>query len=148
MKRTVGKTSTVAIYQRGSGRWLVTWYDETGKRRSASRGTLAEARSIQKQKADELERHRRGRFTLDDRETHSLAREIAAKHGYTVLQALQEWAQAKGPSQALTLGEVIKKFLYQKSNLSPAYMEKFTNDLALIESYFGADRPLARSHSI
>jgi hypothetical protein len=52
MKRTVGKTSTVAIYQPGSGRWLVTWYDEHGLRRSASRGTLAEAKSIQKQKAE------------------------------------------------------------------------------------------------
>jgi len=36
----------------------------------------------------------------------SLARELASRHGYTVLQAIQEWHRLKGSSNGLPLGEV------------------------------------------
>jgi hypothetical protein len=36
----------------------------------------------------------------------SLARDLAASHGYTVLQAIQEWYRSKGSSNGLPLGEV------------------------------------------
>jgi trehalose-6-phosphatase len=52
----------------------------------------------------------------------SQARGLASSHGYTVLQAVQEWHSSKGSSKAMPLGEVIEKFLAAKSNRSPAYM--------------------------
>ena len=45
---------------------------------------LAEAKSFQTLKIAELERHREGRFNLDDREMLSQARDLAFSHGYTV----------------------------------------------------------------
>jgi integrase len=49
------------------------------------------------------------------------ARDLAAIHGYTVLQAVQEWHNWKGASNGMPLGEEIKKFLAAKSSRSPAY---------------------------
>jgi hypothetical protein len=71
----------ISIYQRSTGRWIVTWYDEHGVRRSATYATRKEAGAIQKQKRAELERHRETRFDVDDRQMYSLARDIASRHG-------------------------------------------------------------------
>jgi hypothetical protein len=95
LRRSAGKAISADIYQRGDRRYPVVWKDETGKRCFASRGSLAEAKSFQTQKIAELERHREGRFNLDDREMLSLARDLASRHGNTVLQAIQEWAQVE-----------------------------------------------------
>jgi hypothetical protein len=77
-------------------------------------------------------RHREGRFNLDDREMLSQARNLASRHGYTVLQAVQEWHSSKGSSEGMPLGKVIEKFLDAKSNRSPAYMDKLTADMRLL----------------
>src|ERR1700682_3367094 len=95
LRRSAGKALSVDIYERGDHCYHVVWKDETGRRCFASRGSLAEAKSFQTQKIAELERHREGRFNLDDRETLSQARDLASGHGYTVLQALQEWHRRK-----------------------------------------------------
>src|SRR5271166_5192757 len=131
LRRLAGKALSVDIYQRGDHRHHVVWKDETGKRCFASRGSLAEAKNFQTQKIGELERHREGRFNLDDREMLSQARDLASSHGYTVLQAIQEWHSSKGSSKAMPLGEVIEKFLAAKSNRSPAYMDKLGKGFAL-----------------
>src|SRR5271166_2349520 len=130
-KLTIGKTSKISIFQRKTGRWIVNWYDEHGARRNPSFATLKEAEAFQKQKRAELERHRGGRFNLDDREMLSQVRDLASSHGYTVLQAIQEWHSSKGSSKAMPLGEVIEKFLAAKSNRSPAYMDKLGKGFAL-----------------
>ena len=147
LRRSAGKALSVDIYERGDHRYHVVWKDETGKRCFASRGSLAEAKTFQTQKIAELERHREGRFNLDDREMLSQARDLASSHGYTVLQALQEWHRAKGSSKAMPLGEVIEKFLAAKSNRSPAYMDKLNADMRLFQSHFGADRSIDRIRS-
>ncbi len=79
-KLTIGKTSKISIFQRKTGRWIVNWYDEHGARRNPSFATLKEAEAFQKQKRAELERHRGGRFNLDDREKLSQARDLASSH--------------------------------------------------------------------
>ena len=53
--------------------------------------SLSDAKKLQSQKIAELERHRGGRFNLDDGEMFRLVRYLASSHGYTVLQAIQEW---------------------------------------------------------
>ena len=116
-KLAVGKISKISIYQRSTGRWIVTWYDEHGVRRSATCATRKEAGAIQNQKRAELERHRETRFDIDDRQMYSLARDIASRHGYTVLQAVQEWDEAKNPGKGLPLGEAIQKFLAAKASV-------------------------------
>ena len=121
-KLTVGKTSKISIFQRKTGRWIVDWYDEHGKRRNPSFATLKEAEAFQKQKRADLQRHRETRFDVDDREMFSQARDLASSHGYTVLQAIQEWHRSKGSSKAMPLGDVVEKFLAAKSNRSPAYI--------------------------
>jgi hypothetical protein len=131
-KLTIGKTSKISIFQRKTGRWIVDWHDEHGARRNPSFATLKEAEAFQKQKRAELERHREGRFNLDDREMLSQARNLASRHGYTVLQAVQEWHSSKGSSEGMPLGKVIEKFLDAKSNRSPAYMDKLTADVRLL----------------
>jgi hypothetical protein len=146
-KLTVGKTSKISLFQRKTGRWIVNWYDEHGKRRNPSFGTLKEAEAFQKQKRADLERHRETRFDLDDRQMFSLARDLATSHGYTVLQAVQEWHRSKGSSNGAPLGEVIKKFLAAKSNRSEAYMDKVNGDMRLFQAHFGADRPIDRIRS-
>jgi hypothetical protein len=143
-KLTIGKTSKISIFQRKTGRWIVSWYDQHGTRRNPSFATLKEAESFQKQKRAELERHREGRFNLDDREMLSQARDLASTHGYTVLQAIQEWHSSKGASKAMPLGEVIDKFLAAKSNRSAAYMDKLNTDMRLFLSHFGGDRSIDR----
>jgi integrase len=146
-KLTVGKISKISIYQRGTGRWIVTWYDEQGVRHHTTCATRKEAEVTQRQKRADLERHRETKFDVDDRQMFSLARDLAASHGYTVLQAVQEWNRSKGSSKAMSLGEVIEKFLAAKSNRSPAYTVKLNDDLALLQSHFGADRPIDRIRS-
>ena len=146
-KLTVGKISKISIYQRTTGRWIVTWYDEQGLRHHTTCATHKEAEVIQRQKRADLERHRETRFDVDDRQMFSLARDLAASHGYTVLQAVQEWNRSKGSSKAMPLGEVIEKFLAAKSNRPPAYTVKLNNDVALLELHFGADRPIDRIRS-
>jgi hypothetical protein len=143
-KLTIGKTSKISIFQRKTGRWIVSWYDQHGTRRNPSFATLKEAESFQKQKRAELERHREGRFNLDDREMLSQARDLASTYGYTVLQAIQEWHSSKGSSKAMPLGEVIDKFLAAKSNRSAAYMDKLNTDMRLFLSHFGGDRSIDR----
>ena len=56
-----------------------SWYDEDGARRFPSFATLKEAEAFQKQKSAEFERHREGRFSLDDREMLSQARDLASR---------------------------------------------------------------------
>ena len=90
-KLTIGKISNISIYHRSTGRWIVSWYDEQGTRRNPSFATLKEAEAFQKQKRAELERHRETRFDLDDKQMYSVARDLASSHGYTILQAIQEW---------------------------------------------------------
>ena len=107
-KLTIGKTSKISIFQRKTGRWIVDWHDEHGARRNPSFATLKEAEAFQKQKRAELERHREGRFNLDDREMLSQARNLASRHGYTVLQDVNRSAMiplAPGP-QLFTLEKV------------------------------------------
>ena len=104
LRRSAGKALSVDIYERGDHRYHVVWKDEIGQRCFASRGSLAEAKSFQTQKIAELVRHREGRFNLDDREMLSQARDLASSHGYTVLQAVQEWHSSKGSSKAMPLG--------------------------------------------
>jgi hypothetical protein len=145
LRRSAGKALSVDIYERGDRRYHVVWKDETGQR--CSRGSLAEAKSFQTQKIAELERHREGRFNLDDREMLSQARDLASSHGYTVLQALQEWHKTKGSSKAMPVGEAIEKFLAAKSNRSPAYMDKLNADMRLFQSHFGSDRAIDRIRS-
>jgi hypothetical protein len=148
-ERSFGKASApkLKIYAKKDGRYDVSWYDQAGKRHVSTRRTLAAAKSFQAQKIAELQRRRETKFDLHDREMHSLARDLAASHGYTVLQAVQEWNRSKGSSKAMPLGEVIEKLLAAKSNRSPAYTAKLNDDLALLESHFGADRPIDRTRS-
>ena len=67
-KLTVGKISKISIYQRSTGRWIVTWYDEQGPRHHTTCATRKEAEVIQRQKRADLERHRETRFDVDDRQ--------------------------------------------------------------------------------
>ena len=129
LRRSAGKALSVDIYERRDHRYHVVWKDETGKRCFASRGSLAEAKTFQTQKIAELERHREGRFNLDDREMLSQARDLASRHGYTVLQALQEWHRAKGSTNGQPLGEAIEKFLAAKASRSAAYTDKLKADM-------------------
>jgi hypothetical protein len=108
---------------------------------------MAEAKSFQMQKIAELQRYRETRFDLDDKQMYSLARDLAASHGYTILQAVQEWYRTKDSSNGQPLGEAIKKFLAAKSTRSPAYMDKLNADMRLVQSHFGADRPIDRIQS-
>jgi hypothetical protein len=147
LRRSAGKALSVDIYERGDHRYHVVWKDETGKRCFASRGSLAEAKTFQTQKIAELERHREGRFNLDDREMLSQARDLASSHGYTVLQALQEWHRAKGSTNGQPLGEAIEKFLAAKASRSAAYTDKLKADMRQVQSHFGADRPIDRIQS-
>src|ERR1700746_3300055 len=146
-RRSAGKALSVDIYKRGDGRFTVYWKDETGKMRFTTRRSFSDAKKLQSEKIEELRRHRETRFDVDDRQMFSLARDLAASHGYTVLQAVQEWNRSKGSSKAMPLGEVIEQFLAAKSNRSPAYTVKLNNDVALLESHFGADRPIDRIRS-
>jgi hypothetical protein len=50
-KLTIGKISNISIYQRSTGRWIVSWYDEQETRRTPSFATLKEAEASQKQSA-------------------------------------------------------------------------------------------------
>ncbi len=147
LRRSAGKALSVDIYERGDHRYHVVWKDETGQRCFASRGSLAEAKSFQTQKIAELERHREGRFNLDDRESLSQARDLASSHGYTVLQALQEWHRAKGSTNGQPLGEAIEKFLAAKASRSAAYTDKLKADMRQVQAHFGADRPIDRIQS-
>ena len=148
-ERSIGKASAskLKIYAKKDGRYDVSWYDQAGKRHVSTRQTLAAAKSFQAQKIAELQRHRETKFDVDDREMYSQARDIASQYGYTVLRAVREWATLKGSSKAMPLGEVIEKFLTDKSNRAPAYIVKLNNDLALLQSHFGADRSIDRIRS-
>ena len=64
----------------------------------------------------------------------SLARDLASSHGYTVLQAIQEWHRSKGSSKAMPLGEVVEKFLAAKSNRSVAYTDKAAGSASIVEA--------------
>src|ERR1700736_4601401 len=86
LRRSAGKALSVDIYERGDHRYHVVWKDETGKRCLDSRGSLAEAKTFQTQKIAELERHREGRFNLDDREMLSQARDLASSQLRRMLQ--------------------------------------------------------------
>jgi hypothetical protein len=143
-ERSIGKASAskLKIYAKKDGRYDVSWYDQVGKRHVSTRQTLAAAKSFQAQKIAELQRHRETKFDLDDREMHSLARDLASSHGYTVLQAVQEWHRSKGSSKAMPLGEVIEKFLGTKSNRSAAYINKLNADMRLFQAHFGANRQI------
>src|ERR1700736_2546016 len=110
-------------------------------------GSLSDAKKLQSEKIAELQRHREGRFNLDDREMLGQARDLASSHGYTVLQAVQEGHSSKGASKAMPLGEGIEKFLAAKSNRSAAYMDKLNADMRLFQSHFGANRPIDRIRS-
>jgi hypothetical protein len=141
------RLTKLKIYAKKDGRYDVSWYDQVGKRHVSTRKTLAAAKSFQAQKIAQLERHREGRFNLDDREMLSQARDLASIHGYTVLQAVQEWHSMRASSKAMPLGEVIDKFLVAKSNRSSAYMDKLNGDMRLFQAHFGADRAIDRISS-
>ena len=79
LRRSAGKALSVDICEIVDHRYHVVWKDENGWRCFASRGSLAEAKSFQTQKIAELERHREGRFNLDDREMLSQARDRRVK---------------------------------------------------------------------
>ena len=104
-ERSIGKASAskLKIYAKKDGRYDVSWYAQAGKRHVSTRQTLAAAKSFQAQKIAELQRHRETKFDLDDREMLSQARDLASIHGYTVLQAIQEWHSSKGSSKAIPL---------------------------------------------
>ena len=98
--RRSAKALSVDIYERSDGRYHVVSKDETGERHYTTRRSLSDAKKLQSEKIGELdlERHRGGRFNLDDREMLSQARDLASSHGYTVLQAIQEW-RVLGPGR-------------------------------------------------
>lgn len=146
-KLTVGKASKISIFQRKTARWIVNWYDEHGKRRNPSFATLKEAEAFQKQKRADLEWHRETRVDVDDRQMYSLPRDLASSHGYTVLQAIQEWHRSKVSSKAMPLGEVTEKFLAAKSKRSAAYVDKLNAEMRLFQVHFGANRPIDRIRS-
>ena len=77
------KALSVDIYGRSDGRYHVVSKDETGGRHYATRLSLSDAKKLQSEKITELQRHREGRFNLDDREMLSQARDLASsqKHG-------------------------------------------------------------------
>jgi len=135
-RRSAGKALSVDIYKRGDGRFTVYWKDETGKMRFTTRRSFSDAKKLQSEKIEELRRHRETRFDIDDRQMFSLARDLAASQGYTVLQAIQEWYRSKGSSNGLPLGQVIEKFLDAKSNRSDAYMDKLKADMRLFSGTF------------
>ena len=123
-ERSIGKASAskLKIYAKKDGRYDVSWYNQAGKRLVSTRQTLAAAKSFQAQKIADLQRHRETKFDVGDRQMFSLARDLAASHGYTVLEGCSgKWNRSKGSSKAMPLGEVIEKFLAAKSNRSPAY---------------------------
>ena len=99
-ERSTSKASAskLSIYAKKDGRYDVSWYDQAGKRHVSTRASLGAAKAFQAEKIRELQRHREGRFSLDDREMLNQARDLAASHGYTVLQAVQEWHNWKGAS--------------------------------------------------
>ncbi len=144
-KLTIGKTSKIVIGRQKPGDRLSGIIST--KRRNPSLATLTDAEALQKQNCAQLQRHREGRFNLDDREMLSQARDLASSHGYTVLQAIQEWHSSKGSSNGMPLGEVIEKFVAAKSNRSAAYMDKLNADMRLFQSHFGADRAIDRIRS-
>lgn len=86
-RRSAGKALSVDIYKRGDGRFTVYWKDETGKMRFTTRRSFSDAKKLQSEKIEELRRHRETRFDIDDRQMFSLARDLAASHGYTVLHS-------------------------------------------------------------
>ena len=97
------KALSVDVYERSDGRYHVVSKDETGGRHYATRLSLSDAKKLQSEKIAELQRHREGRFNLDDREMLSQARYLGSSHGYTVLQAVQEWHSSKGvPRQVVS----------------------------------------------
>src|SRR5260370_13009341 len=108
---------------------IVVSKDEAGERHYTSGRSLSDAKKLQSEKITEIERHRGGRFNLDDREMLSQARDLASSHGYTVLQAIQEWHSSKGSSKAMPLGEVIEKFPAAKSNRPVAYIDQLNPDM-------------------
>jgi hypothetical protein len=149
-ERSIGKASAskLKIYAKNDGRYQISWYDLAGKRHVATRGTLAAAKSFQTQKIAELQRHRETKFDSEDRQMSSEARELALDHGCTVLQAVREWHRTKGgSSNSELLGKAIQKFLAAKRTRSPAYIDKLNADMRLVQSHFGADRPIDRIQS-
>jgi hypothetical protein len=90
--RRSAKALSVDIYERSDGRHHVVSKDETGERHYTTRLSLR-CQQLQSEKIAELERHRGGRFNLDDREMLSQARDLASSHGYTVLQGYSGVAQ-------------------------------------------------------
>ena len=77
----------------------------------------------------------------------SQARDLASSHGYTVLQAIQEWHCWRGSSKAMPLGEIIgssrSSCRLNRTDLQP-YMDKLNGDMRLFQSHFGADRSIDR----
>ena len=66
-------------------------------------------------------------FDLDDREMHSLARDLASGPGIPSYSLFRS-GRSKGSGKVMPLGKVIEKFLAAKSNRSPAYMDKLNGD--------------------
>jgi hypothetical protein len=139
--RKEAPTSAVTIYARSDRRFSIVWTDEKGRRRDASRRTLEEAKSYQSEILAGIERHREGRFTEDDRSTYDLARQLAGHHGYTVLQAVQEWANHKGRIDAKSIGKCFEEFiLTKKANRCKAYTDRLEDDLRLFLRFIGYNR--------
>ena len=65
-----------------------------------------------------------------------------------VFPLVMPWERSIGKASASKLlGEVIERFLTDKSNRAPAYTVKLNNDLAPLQSHFGADRSIDRIRS-
>jgi hypothetical protein len=115
--------------------------DEKGRRRDAGRQTLEQAKSCQGEILARIERHRNGRFTEDDRSAYDLARHLAGHHGYTVLQAVQEWANHKGRIDAKSIGKCFEEFIAtKKANRGKVYTDRLEDDLRLVLGFVGYDR--------
>jgi len=79
---------------------------------------------------------------------YSEARDLALEHGCTILQAVREWYTAKGgSSNSELLGKAIQEISGRKRTRSPAYIDKLNADMRLVQSHFGADRPIDRIRS-
>jgi hypothetical protein len=76
LRRSVGRALSVDTYERGDHRYQAVWKDAIGQSSFASRGSLAETKSFQTQNIAELERRPEDRFSLDEQEMLSQARDL------------------------------------------------------------------------
>lgn len=110
---------------------MVVWYDSSGERQRRSRGTLKEAEALVEEVSEAMKSRINGEMTLDDRQAYNLAREIAERHGHTVLQAMREWERTKAPFKGKKVSEIVTELVAAKrqERLSEQYVDRLEDDL-------------------